>query len=88
MAETPRLPPWLAHLRDVLIGLATAGLITQAFLLRDTIRDLQSDMQNWRQTEWPLERKLLVTDHVQLEARMDINAANIEELENEVRALQ
>lgn len=47
-----------------------------------------SSLQQYHGSEWPLEKQLMLIEHQQLRARIDVNEANIEELENEVKDLQ
>ena len=74
-------------LAGLLLFLIT-GTLANGLLLWRNVALLSSKLHTWEATTWPLERKLLVTDHVQLEARNQINAANVEELENELERIE
>lgn len=39
-------------------------------------------------SSWPFEKQLMLIEHEQIRARIAVNEANIEELENELKELQ
>lgn len=79
-------------LHYVAVALVGGGAVTGGNFLSsddlDRIEDRIDGLERYHMNEWPLERQLMAFEQAQLESRIAVNEANIEELENEVRELR
>lgn len=62
----------------------TVAVVAGIFGLWQTVGRLD----DWHRTDWSLEKQLLLIEHAQLDARIQVNEANIEELEIEIERLE
>lgn len=70
------------------LGTVLAALLIAIGSIGWSIRDSVRQLEQYHESEWPLERQLLMIEVSQLKFQIDANIANIEELENEIRRLQ
>lgn len=78
--QKSRLERWLT---PVLSGLTLILLGSAVTTWRSVLV-----LQQYRDETWPLEKQLMLVEHAQMGARIAVNEANIEELENEVQELR
>ena len=68
--------------------LSVAPALAGIFTTMVEIRDVQRDMVNFRDEQWPLEKLLLLAEHEQMKNALEVLDADVMDLEDEVRDLQ